>query len=138
MRRLSEIICNRNPVVLPESTPVRLACERMRQEEAGSVLVCDDDGALVGIFTARDAVRRVFGAGKARNVKLKDVMTRGPITMAPESSAIEALRMMWDGGFRHLPLVDRGQILGIVSRNDFASDERLTLDEERQYWEHMR
>lgn len=138
MRRLSDIICNRNPLILVESTTVKVACERMREEEVGSVLICDGNGLLTGIFTARDAVRRVLGAGKARNVKLKDVMTRAPVTMTPEHSAIDALRLMWDGGFRHLPLVDDHRILGVVSRNDFGSDERLSLDEERQYWEHMR
>ena len=138
MRRLAEISCNRNPLVLVESTTVKSACEKMRQEEMGSVLVCDDAGHLTGIFTARDAVRRVLGGGKARNVKLKEVMTRDPVTMTPDHSAIDALRLMWDGGFRHLPVVENRQIVGVVSRNDFGSDERLSLDEERQYWEHMR
>lgn len=138
MRCLADIVCNRNPLILSETTSVKTACERMRESEAGSVLVCDAKGVLVGIFTGRDAVRRVLGAGKTGRARLKEAMTPLPVTMAPEKSAIEALRIMWDGGFRHLPLVEADQIMGVISRNDFISDERLTLDEERQMWEHMR
>lgn len=138
MRRLSDITCNRNPLILMETTPVREACERMRERQAGAVLVCDQEGRLTGIFTGRDAVRRVLGAGHGLKARLKDAMTRNPVTMAPETSAIEALRLMWDGGFRHLPLVEDRRIFGMISRNDFGSEERLTLDEERHMWEHMR
>ena len=138
MRRLSDIVCNRNPLILDEALFVKEACERMRETQTGAVLVCNEDGVLVGIFTGRDAVRRVLGAGRGSHAKLKDTMTKNPVTMAPDKSAIEALRLMWDGGFRHLPLVDGKRICGVISRNDFGSDERLTLDEERQMWEHMR
>jgi len=138
MRHLSDIICNRNPVILSETTTVRTACECMRAEQVSSVLVTDEKGALVGIFTGRDAVRRVLGAGKRGRARLKEAMTRDPVTMAPDKSAIEALRIMWDGGFRHLPLVENRRICGVISRGDFGSDEQLTLDEERQMWEHMR
>jgi CBS domain-containing protein len=138
MRRLSEIICNRDPLILSERTSVKTACEGMGEREMGAALVCNEDGLLVGIFTARDAVRRVLGRGKGGQTKLREVMTREPVTMTPEQSAIDALRLMWDGGFRHLPLVDDGGIRGMISRNDFGSEERLTLDEERRFWEHMR
>ena len=139
MRCLSDITCNRNPPIFPETATVKEACESMRDREIGSVLICDDKDRLVGIFTGRDAVRRVMAAGKNGKVtRLKDVMTKAPVTMAPEKSAIEALRLMWDGGFRHLPLVDGHRIVGVISRNDFGSDERLTLDEERVMWENLR
>ncbi|HWF63276.1 MAG TPA: CBS domain-containing protein [Rhizomicrobium sp.] len=138
MRRLSDIVCNRNPLILEEIIPVKDACQRMREHQAGAVLVCDRDGRLTGIFTGRDAVRRVLAAGKSSKVKLKEAMTRDPVTMAPDKPAIEALRLMWDGGFRHLPLVENRRIVGVISRGDFGSEERLTLDEERLMWEQMR
>ena len=138
MRRLSDIVCNQDPLVLPPTAAVRHACERMRERKAGSVLVVDDKGRLIGIFTGRDAVRRVLAAGKSDQTLLQEVMTKSPKTLSPGRSAIDALRVMWDGGFRHLPLVDKGRILGVVSRGDFQSDEQLQLDEERQLWEHMR
>ena len=55
---------------------------------------------------------------------------------APDGSsktAIEALRLMWDGGFRHIPIVDRGKLLGVVSRGDFKGTERDRLEEEREH-----
>jgi CBS domain-containing protein len=139
MRRLSDIVCNQNPLVLPETATVKSACEQMRDRRAGSVLVTDAGGSLVGIFTGRDAVCRVVAAGKsAARTELKDVMTARPVTMPPSLTALDALRRMWDGGFRHVPLVEGGKILGVVSRGDFQGDEHARLEEERELWEHMR
>jgi CBS domain-containing protein len=138
MRHLSDIVCNRSPLILAETDTVAFACESMRNRDLGSVLVAGKRGLLIGIFTGRDAVRRVLGAGGSGTVKLKDVMTKTPVTMAPDKSAIEALRLMWDGGFRHLPLVDEETVVGVITRGDFGAEDRLTLDEERQLWEHMR
>jgi CBS domain-containing protein len=138
MRRLSDIICNQNPVILPPEASVQEACARMREARVGSVLVTDAQGRLIGIFTGRDAVG-VLAAGKsAAKTKLADAMTRDPVTMRPDLTAIDALRLMWDGGFRHVPLVDHGRVVGVVSRGDFKGDEQGRLDEERELWEHMR
>ncbi len=59
-------------------------------------------------------------------------------TLSPGQSAIEALRLMWDGGFRHLPLVKQGKVVGVVSRGDFKGMEFGRHEEERELWEHMR
>jgi CBS domain-containing protein len=139
MRRLSDIIFNQHPLKLPRSATAKEACQKMREHRAGSVLVTDDRGHLVGIFTGRDVVCRVVATAKdAAETKLGDVMTAKPATMTPDKSAIEALRLMWDGGFRHIPVVKDGTILGVVSRGDFKGAERDRLDEERELWEHMR
>lgn len=138
MRRLSDIIWNQEPLILPHTESVKSACAQMEARKTGSVLVIDEAGRLVGIFTGRDAVRRVLAKGKASKTRLKEVMTRRPTTMSSKKTAIDALRLMWDGGFRHVPLIERGRIKGVVSRGDFQSDEQLRLDEERQLWEHMR
>lgn len=138
MRLLSDIVCNQKALMLKDTTPVGQACHHMRERKTGSVLVIDEAGKLVGIFTGRDAVRRVLAAGKTADTRLKDVMTADPTTISANKSSIEALRMMWDGGFRHLPLMDGDKILGVISRGDFESSEQLQLDEERQLWEHMR
>jgi CBS domain-containing protein len=139
MRRLSDIICNQHPLIMSETATVKAACEQMRERRAGSVLVTDGKGALVGIFTGRDAVCSVLAKGKgAVRTRLKNVMTRKPVTMSPDKTAIDALRLMWDGGFRHVPLVADGKIMGIVSRGDFKGDEHGRMEEERELWEHMR
>ncbi|NOT40512.1 MAG: CBS domain-containing protein [Alphaproteobacteria bacterium] len=139
MRKLSDIVFNQQPLTMRPNLCVKDACERMRESRAGSVLVTDEQGRLVGIFTGRDAVCRVVAAGKnAETTALADVMTPKPTTMAPDTTAIEALRLMWDGGFRHIPIVDRGKVLGVVSRGDFKGAERGRLEEERELWEHLR
>ena len=139
MRRLSDIIFNQNPLVLPQEASVRDACALMSDRRAGSVMATDQSGKLAGIFTGRDAVTRVLAQGKdAMRTKLAEVMTTNPDTMLPEQTAIDALRLMWDGGYRHLPVVKEGRILGIVSRGDFKADEEDRLEEERNLWEHMR
>jgi CBS domain-containing protein len=138
VRLLSDIICNQRPLMLKDTCPVGQACQHMRERKAGSVLVVNEDGKLVGIFTGRDAVRRVLAAGRSEGVKLGEVMTANPVTISSNKNAIEALRIMWDGGFRHIPLMDGDKILGVISRGDFQSSEQLQLDEERQLWEHMR
>jgi CBS domain-containing protein len=139
MRKLSDIVFNQQPLTLRAAACVKDACARMREARAGSVLVIDDEGRLVGIFTGRDAVCRVVAAGRnPETTMLADVMTPKPETMTPDKTAIEALRLMWDGGFRHIPIVDRGRLLGVVSRGDFVGTERNRLEEERELWEHMR
>jgi CBS domain-containing protein len=138
MRRLSDIVCNQSPLILPETTTVKDACARMSDAKVGSILVTGAKGQLVGIFTGRDAVRRVLAKGKGGDTALKEVMTKTPVTMAPGKTAIDALRLMWSGGFRHIPLVEGEKVLGVISRGDFRSDESLTLDEELQLWENMR
>jgi CBS domain-containing protein len=65
-------------------------------------------------------------------------MTPNPTAMAPHRSAIEALRQMEDGRYRHLPVVEGDRIVGIVSRFDFNGLELDRLDEETGLWEHMR
>jgi len=98
-------------------------------------LVTDDDRRLVGIFTGRDAVHRVLAEGKsAACTSLEEVMTREPDTMSGGKMAIDALRMMEDGRYRHLPVVDDGKVVGIVSRFDFSGIELDRLDEETGLW----
>ena len=62
-------------------------------------------------------------------------MTANPMTVGPQEPAISALRLMEDSGFRHLPVVDDGRILGVVSRRDFAGEDKARLEDERRIWE---
>jgi CBS domain-containing protein len=138
MRKMSDIVRNQDPVILPPSATVREACQSMRDHRIGAVLVTEDDRRLVGIFTGRDAVHRVLAEGKsAAKTTLAEVMTPAPHTMPPHKMAIEALRLMEDGRYRHLPIVDDGRVVGIVSRFDFSGLELDRLDEETGLWERI-
>ena len=138
MRKMSDIVRNQDPVVLPASASVKEACRHMRDRRVGAVLVTEADRRLVGIFTGRDAVHRVLAEGKsAARTRLSDVMTRDPAAMPPGKTAIEALRQMQDGRYRHVPIVDQGKVVGIVSRFDFSGLELDRLDEETGLWERI-
>lgn len=138
MRYLSDVIRNQKPLTLPPSATVKEACKSMSDRRCGAVLVTEKHGRLVGIFTGRDAVCRVLAAGRsAARTKLKDVMTAAPVTMPPDKTVIEALRVMWDGGFRHVPVIDDNKLLGVVSRGDSQGPEQSRLEEERELWERL-
>ena len=137
-RPMSEIIKRQEPLALSPTASVEHACQLMRDRRVGAVLVVDDEQRLVGIFTGRDAVCRVLAEGSdAAATKLSEVMTRAPEVLAPDKKAIEALRLMQDCGFRHVPVVDRGRVVGVVSRGDFLGLEQARLDEETALWERI-
>lgn len=137
-RKLASIIKDQKPLVLGAHETVRQACKSMSERRAGSVLVVDDQKRLCGIFTGRDAVRALAKGRDAATTTLREAMTPDPVTIAPESRAIDALRAMSDGGFRHLPVIDGGRIWGIVSRGDFKGMELDRLEEEEHLWECIR
>lgn len=142
MRKMSDLVRDQNPLVLPASATVMEAARHMRDRHVGAVLVADgvtaSDGRLVGIFTGRDAVARVLAEGKhPAETTLAEVMTPDPDTLGPSDTAIEALRLMQDVRCRHLPIVNRGCIAGIVSRGDFRGAELDRLDEETGLWERI-
>jgi len=137
-RSISEIVARRHPITLTGSAPVKQACHLMRLHKIGAIPVVDDDGRLVGIFTGRDVVGRVVAEGRdPAATMLRDVMTPSPDTLAPHHRAIDALRLMQDGGFRHVPIAAGDGLVGIVSFADFNGLERSRLDEETGFWEVM-
>ena len=136
-RKLAYIVKDQKPLVLAAHETVLHACRCMRERRAGSVLVIDDQQHLCGIFTGRDAVRTLAEGKDAAVTALAQAMTPDPITITPDSRAIDALRTMGNGGFRHLPVVENER-LGIVSRGDFKGMEIDQLDEEDHLWECIR
>ncbi len=64
-------------------------------------------------------------------------MTRDPDTISPEATALEALRLMEDGGYRHVPVVAEGRLVGIVLARDFLGSEKDRLETETSLWERL-
>ncbi len=134
-RKIRDIIRRDEIYQLAQADTVRSAADLMKARKCGSVLITAGD-ALVGIFTERDVVFRVVAEGRdPEKTKLGEVMTANPQTVGPQESAISALRLMEDAGFRHLPVVEDGRILGVVSRRDFAGVDKARLEDERRIWE---
>jgi CBS domain-containing protein len=137
-RKLADIVRDQKPLVLVERATVQEACRCMWERRAGSVLVVDGQQRLAGIFTGRDAVRTLAEGKDGTVTILAHAMTPDPVTIAPDSRAIDALRTMSDRGFRHLPIVESGRIWGVVSRSDLKGMEIDRLDEDNHLWECIR
>ncbi len=137
-RHMLDIIHDQNPVTLTPDKSVKQACELMRTRRIGAILVVDDREHLVGIFTGRDAVCRVAAEGRdSATTQLQDVMTSSPVSMSPGKTAIEALHLMQDGGYRHVQVTYGDRVIGIVSKGDFRGLEQARLDEETELWERV-
>ena len=124
LRSLRSIVAGRPPVEAASITTVVEAARLMQRENVGAVLVVDH-ARLVGIFTERDALFRVLAdARDPHSTRLAEVMTPRPQTIHPDEPFVRALRMMHEGKFRHLPVVEFDRPLGVVSVRD-ALDEDL-------------
>ncbi len=107
----------------PPETTVTKAAEMMARRKVGAVMVVEQR-SLVGIFTERDAVFRVIARGRnPEATRLADVMTILPKTVEPHKSFGYALLLMHENGFRHVPVVENGKLVGVVSaRNALDPD----------------
>src|SRR4051812_41245008 len=97
--------------------------QRMVDRDVGAVLVMDGS-ELSGILTERDVLRAV-AAGIEENTVVSDWMTRDPDTMAPDDTTQHAAVLMIHGGFRHLPLMEGKDVVGMLSIRDLM---RVVLD----------
>ncbi len=103
-------------------TTVAEAAGLMSREGIGSLLLRDGD-ALQGIFTERDIVRALSLDSDAPRQSLSHWMTRDPRTIEPTATVEEALDRMLAGGFRHLPVLEAGRLVGMVSMRDLVAAE---------------
>jgi CBS domain-containing protein len=106
-------------VTIAPSTTVAEAATAMGGRRVGSALVCDGD-ALAGIFTERDILKALSQDFDAAGQSVTHWMTRQPVTVSPDTSTDTALSMMLQGGFRHLPVMDGGRLVGMVSIRDVS------------------
>lgn len=135
-RLIAEMIRNQRPLTLPTDASVAAACSRMDERWVGVVRVTDADDYRVGIFTGRDAIR-MRAQRRAAGSTLGTVMTRSPDAMPPGRMAMDAPRLMQDGGFRHVPVVDRNRVVDVMSWGDFRPSEHDRLDIKTAYREHI-
>jgi CBS domain-containing protein len=121
----------------PPETTVSSAAKQMAEKNVGAVLVVEND-CLVGIFTERDAVFRVIAKGlDSVSTRLIDVMTASPKTLDPGKTYGHALLLMQENGFRHVPVIENGRPIGIVSsRNAMDPDMEEFISEERRREHH--
>jgi CBS domain-containing protein len=117
-RAVRAIIEDQRPVTAAADMTVASASRLMKQRRVGAILVLDK-GRLAGIFTERDALFRVIAEGRSPEAtKLAEVMTPNPRTIGPDRPFGHALHLMYEGEFRHVPVVENGRPIGIVSARD--------------------
>jgi CBS domain-containing protein len=109
-----------NPASVPPGTSLETTLRLMREQVAGCVLVCDGD-ALVGILTERDVLNKLIGSGVSESEAVDRFMTRNPETLTLRHTLGDAVRMMTEHGYRHIPLRDeRGRRAGLVAARDIV------------------
>ena len=104
-------------IASPDST-VRQVAKLMAKKKVGAVMVVED-ARLIGIFTERDVVFRVIARDLDTNTtRVAEVMTTAPKTIDPRKTFGCALLIMHENGFRHMPVLDNGKLIGVVSARD--------------------
>lgn len=117
-RTIREIIEGQELLTASAGMTVAEAARLMKQRNVGAMMVVDDAGKLVGVFTERDALFRVLSAGLDGATPLSEVMTKNPRTIPPDRLFVQALSIMHEGRFRHLPVVEDGRPIGMISARD--------------------
>jgi len=122
-RSIREIIEHQEVVAAPESMTVADAARLMKEKQVGALLIMNE-GRLTGIFTERDALFRVVSDCRdAKTTCLAEVMTRDPRTIEPDRPFPDALHLMHERGFRHVPVVEDGRPVGMISARDALGPE---------------
>ncbi len=122
-RLIKKIIEGQEVITTTADATVGDAARLMRENHIGAVIVVEN-GKLAGIFTERDALFRVVAEGRdVKTTRLADVMTRNPQTVNPAQPFSAALQMMYGGKFRHVPVVEEGRPVGIISARDALGPE---------------
>lgn len=113
---------------VPSSVMVYQALELMFEKNIGALLVIDD-GRFAGIFTERHYARKLILRGKSsRETTVGEAMTAHPVTVTPDTGIDECMRIMTEKKIRHLPVLDNGQLVGVISMGDVV---RYMLEEQQ-------
>ncbi len=116
------------------STIVYKAIEVMAEKNIGGLLITEKR-KLVGIFTERDYARKLILKGKSSNTTtIGELMTKDPFTVTLDSSIEECMELMSNRRIRHLPVVDNGELIGVISIGDVV---RFIIEEQKSIIEHL-
>ena len=136
-QRIRSVMESHKVLIAPPMTTVSKAAELMAKKNVGAVMVVEAE-QLVGIFTERDAVFRVIARGRdAQTTALSEVMTKAPQTVDPDKTFGYALLMMYENGFRHVPVIENGKPIGIVSSRNAMDPDLEEFVSEAQRRKHI-
>lgn len=130
MSAIRQILGNREMYFLTPDTSVFDAAKYMAEKNVGAVCVLEDD-RLVGILSERDIMTRVVAFGREpKSTRVGDVMTFNPVVVDAAQSYENCIRMMKTANFRHLPVVEEGKLLGLLSLRDLLQVDISEKDDE--------
>ena len=137
-QRIRSVMERKKLLTAPPETTVSQAAKLMAKKNVGAVMVVENE-LLIGIFTERDAVFRVIAQGRdTQTTQLAAVMTVAPQTVDPDKSFGYALLMMHENGFRHVPVIENGKPIGIVSSRNALDPDLEEFVAEAQRRKHIR
>lgn len=129
-RKIGEVVNGQTIVTADKTLSVLEASRRMAAAHVGAIMVVENE-QLIGLFTERDALNRVLAAGlDPATTSLADVMTANLQTIQPDRPLGHAMHLMFDGGFRHVPVVDNGRAIGMISARDALGMEMVAFEAE--------
>lgn len=118
-----------NVIKIDPSEPVEVAARMLTHYNIGALPVCSGDGRLCGLVTDRDLVTRCMAPGKRSGMtKVRDVMTGGVVSAAPDMDVSAAAHLMGRKQIRRLPVVEGGKLCGMVSLGDLAVRDESSPD----------
>jgi CBS domain-containing protein len=117
--RVSEVMTEATITDSPQDSLAE-AARKMWKQQTGSLLVIDEGGEPLGIITERDVLKAVATGLSVLSATVEEVMTKDLTTVAPGTSLREAAKLMADNWIRHLPVVDTGKVVGIISQRDLS------------------
>lgn len=120
-----EEIMTKNPITVPASGPLPKAARVMLENKITAIPVVDDNRAMVGIITTSDIFRFILAElpDLKLDLRARDYMTSHVVTLGPDDSLLEAHRLMGAERIRALPVVEDGQLKGIITRTDLLSND---------------
>lgn len=121
-------LMTRDPVTCGPDMPIRNAADLMAKRHISSVCVADAD-AFRGIATVRDMNAKVVAGGVCADQPVSQVMTRDPLTLPPDALGLDVLHMMMERRIGHVPIVEGGRLLGIVTQTDLTRFQALSSAE---------
>ena len=137
-RTLRQVIEGQTVTSALADTSVRAAAVAMANQQVGAIMVVDDKGLLTGLFTERDVLNRVVAKGlDPDKTPLSAVMTEKLLTATADKPLSHALHMMFEGGFRHVPVVENGKPVGMVSARNALGLEICQFEKELKERDHI-
>lgn len=127
---IPDVVPRRDIRALTKKNTVVECAQQMKEIHVAAMIVVDDKGKLIGIVTERDLVQRVLAKGlDPQKATMAEVMTPNPDTLSPDDSAFDALELMQSRNYRHLPVVEGGRCVAMVSIRDLYSTAKKALEE---------